>query len=158
MPRKLSRAKLQTLKGKKSHTSRQGSKSKRAPVKEENDSSLTRGLLVDIAKKYKNIEKHSALATSPAHRSSMISEIQTLANALIRTEKRMQQWRREHRDREKRLKIIVTEQEEFIGILEHKKAKLELKVMKTQRNGEQLHHTLEQERVQNQQQVETLQN
>lgn len=88
----------------------------------------------------------------------MISEIQTLANALIRTEKRMQQWRREHRDREKRLKIIVTEQEEFIGILEHKKAKLELKVMKAQRNGEQLHHTLEQERVQNQQQVETLQN
>jgi hypothetical protein len=63
---------------------------------------------MDLAKKYKNIEKNQThLPNSSLHRSSMLAELQTLAAALIKSEKRIVKLKAGHKDKGRELKDII---------------------------------------------------
>ena len=64
----------------------------------------------------------------------MISEIQSLASALIKSEKRICKLKIEHKAQQKQLKVVVAEQEECIDLLQSKMHKLEVKYQKLQKS------------------------
>lgn len=80
------------------------------------ETTLAQNLLLDLAKKYKNMEKITAYGTpgagpsqSSAQRTQMISEIQSLASALIKSEKRIGKLKIEHKAQQKQLKMVMAE-------------------------------------------------
>ena len=56
-----------------------------------------------MAKKYKNIEKNM-MGVGSLNRNQMLHEIQSLAGALIKAEKRATKQKKEQRERERKLK------------------------------------------------------
>tara|TARA_B110000285_G_C14837673_1_gene473861 strand:- start:351 stop:671 length:321 start_codon:yes stop_codon:yes gene_type:complete len=101
------------------------------------ETTLAQNLLLDLAKKYKNMEKMTAYGSSgvgpsqsTAQRTQMISEIQSLASALIKSEKRIGKLKIEHKAQQKQLKVVVAEQEECIDLLQSKMQKLDMKYQK----------------------------
>ena len=65
------------------------------------DATLAQNLLLDLAKKYRNMEKTGAGAAGGAHataqRLQMVNEIQSLASALIKAEKRVVKLKIDHK-------------------------------------------------------------
>jgi hypothetical protein len=112
------------------------------------DATLAQNLLLDLAKKYRNMEKSGAGAggaQATAQRTQMVNEIQSLASALIKAEKRVVKLKIDHKAQQKKLKMIVTEQEDCINLLQAKMKKLDLRNQKMQRNEDREHFEQEKE-------------
>ena len=75
-------------------------------------------------------------AHATAQRAQMVNEIQSLASALIKSEKRVVKLKIDHKAQQKKLKMIITEQEDCINLLQAKMKKLDLRNQKMQRNEE----------------------
>jgi len=65
------------------------------------DATLAQNLLLDLAKKYRNMEKSGTGGVGGAHataqRAQMVNEIQSLASALIKSEKRVVKLKIDHK-------------------------------------------------------------
>ena len=74
-------------------------------VRNGHDSRLAYTLLTDLAKKYKVV--YTNVGNQTFQKNQMINEIQTLAQALIKSEKKMLQIKLENKLEQKNLKFII---------------------------------------------------
>jgi hypothetical protein len=87
----------------------------------------------------------------------MLGELQSLAGALIKSEKRIEKLKVEHKGKDKKLKSVIGEQEECIQLLEKKAAKLEIKLLKSHKGSEHLQTQVSQEKNLGEQQIRAMQ-
>lgn len=76
----------------------------------------------------------SGVAAKNAQQTQMIQEIQSLATALIQSDKTITKINREKTNTQKRLKNIISEQEECMALMQEKIDRLENKYCKTQKS------------------------
>jgi hypothetical protein len=63
--------------------------------------------LLDLAKKYKDMQKYPSSANANTHRSQMLLELQSLASALIKTEKKSLKQKAEWKEKQQKMKEII---------------------------------------------------
>lgn len=119
---------------------------------------LAQKLLMDIAKKYRHIEKNlqnpkchyqghgSGVAAQSQQKKQMLQDIQSLANALIKNEKKTIKFKQENKASQKNMRQIIKDQEYCIQMMQDKIERLEKTNDKQERVGSRIEHRLSKER------------